>query len=110
MRVEFGSTSLMLPGDAMREVEASLLDGTARLSSDVLKVSRHGASSATTSGFLDAVNPSIAVISAGEDNSFLSQEVLRRLNNAGVHAFRTDINGNIVITSDGTTLGVIVER
>jgi len=100
----------MLPGDAMREVEASLLDGTARLSSDVLKVSRHGASSATTSGFLDAVNPSIAVISAGEDNSFLSQEVLRRLNNAGVHAFRTDINGNIVITSDGTTLGVIVER
>jgi competence protein ComEC len=109
MRVEFGATSFMLTGDAMREAEANLLDSTANLSADVLKVSRHGASSATTSGFLDAVNPSIAVISAGTDNSFLSQEVLRRLNNAGIHVFRTDLNGNIIITSDGTTLGVIVE-
>lgn len=100
----------MLPGDAMREVEAVLLDSTAHLSSDVLKVAHHGASSATISGFLDAVNPSIAVISAREENSFLSQDVLRRLTNAGIHIFRTDINGNIVITSDGTTLGVVVER
>jgi competence protein ComEC len=110
LRVDFGSTSFLLPGDAMREVEAALLDSPANLSADVLKVARHGASSATTSGFLDAVNPSIAVISAGEENSFLSQEVLRRLANAGVHVFRTDVNGNIVITSDGTTLGVVVER
>jgi len=110
MRIEFGSTSFLLTGDAMREVEANLLDSTTKLSSDVLKIARHGASSATTSGFLDAVNPSIAVISAGENNSFLSQEVLRRLNNAGVHVFRTDENGTIVITSDGITLSVIVER
>jgi len=110
MRIEFGSTSFMLTGDAMREVEANLLDSTTRLSSDVLKVARHGSSSATTSGFLDAVNPSIAVISTGDNNSFLSQEVLRRLNNTGIHVFRTDVNGNIVITSDGTTLGVVVER
>ena len=110
MRVEFGSTGFLLTGDAMREVEANLLDSTARLSSDVLKVARHGASSATTSGFLDAVSPSIAIISAGDNNSFLSQEVLRRLNNAGIHVFRTDENGNIVITSDGTTLGVVVEQ
>ena len=110
LRVEFGSTGFLLMGDAMREVEANLLDSTINLSSDVLKVARHGASSATTSGFLDAVNPSIAVISAGEDNSFLSGEVLRRLNNAGVHIFRTDLNGSIVITSDGETLSVVVEQ
>jgi len=110
MRIEFGSTSFLLTGDAMREVESNLLDSAVHLSSDVLKVARHGASSATTSGFLDAVNPSIAVISAGTDNSFLSQEVMRRLNNAGTHVFRTDLSGSIVITSDGTTLGVGIER
>jgi competence protein ComEC len=71
LRVEFGATSFLLMGDAMREVEAILLDGTTQLSADVIKIARHGASSATTSGFLDAVNPSIAVISAGEGNSFL---------------------------------------
>jgi len=110
LRVEFGSTSFLLMGDAMREVEANLLDGDAQLSSDVLKVARHGASSATTSGFLDAVNPSIAIISAGSNNSFLSQEVLRRLSSMGIHVFRTDINGSIVLTSDGTNIGVMVER
>lgn len=110
LRVEFGATSLLLPGDAMREVEANLLDSSANLSSDVLKVSRHGAASATTSGFLDAVTPSIAVISTIGEDGFLSQEVLRRLTSAGVHVFRTDENGNIVITSDGTNLSVIVEQ
>ena len=110
LRVEFGSTSFMLMGDAMREVEANLLDSTIQLSSDVLKVARHGASSATTSAFLDAVSPSIAVISAGNNNSFLSQDVLRRLGDAGVHIFRTDQNGNIIVTSDGTTLSVVIER
>ena len=110
LRIEFGSTSFLLMGDAMREVEANLLDSAVHLSSDVLKVARHGASSATTSGFLDAVNPSIAVISAGGNNSFLSQEVLRRLSGAGVHVFRTDVNSSIVIKSDGTTLGVVVTQ
>jgi len=110
MRVEFGSTSFLLMGDAMREVEANLLDSAVILSSDVLKVARHGASSATTSGFLDAVNPSIAVISAGEGNSFLSQEVLRRLSNMGIHVFRTDLNGNVVLTSDGTSISVMVDK
>ena len=109
MRVEFGSTSFLLTGDAMREAESNLLNGQANLSSDVLKVARHGAASATTSAFLDAVNPSIAVISAGVENSFLSQEVLKRLEDANAHIFRTDLNGNIIITSDGTTLGVSVE-
>jgi len=110
MRIEFGTTSFLLTGDAMREVEANLLDSTMQLSSDVLKVARHGSSAATTSGFLDSVNPSIAVISAGDGNTFLSNEVLRRLANAGAHVFRTDQNGNIVITSNGTILGVAVDR
>ena len=110
MRVEFGSTGFLLMGDAMQEVEANLLDSDTLLSSDVLKVARHGTSSATTSEFLDAVSPTIAVISAGERNSFLSQEVLRRLADAGVYVFRTDLYGNIVIVSDGTMLEVIVER
>jgi beta-lactamase superfamily II metal-dependent hydrolase len=110
MRIEFGTTSFLLMGDAMREVEANLLDSAMHLSSDVLKVARHGASSATTSGFLDAVNPSIAVISAGGGNSFLAQETLLRLSNVGAHFFRTDLNGNIIITSDGTTLRVTIEN
>ena len=110
LRVVFGQTSFLLMGDAMREVEANLLNSDAILSADVLKVARHGASSATTRGFLDAVNPSIAVISAGRNSDFLSNEVLRRIEDVPAHVFRTDLHGNIVITSDGIRLGVTVEQ
>ena len=110
LRVVFGQTSFLLVGDAMREVESNLLNSDKTLFADVLKVARHGASSATTRGFLDAVNPSIAVISAGRNSDFLSNEVLRRLEDVHAHIFRTDLHGNIVITSDGVRLGVTIQE
>jgi len=110
MRVVFGNTSFLLTGDAMREVESRLLDSDAVLSSDVLKVSRHGSAAATTSAFLDAVNPSIAIISAEAGSDFISQEVLGRLSSRGIHTFKTYERGTIVITSDGAVLSVVVEK
>ena len=109
LRVEFGNTSFLLMGDAMREVEASLLDSSANLSANVLKVGRHGIASSTTTAFLEAVNPNIALISTGEDG-FLSSEVLSRLSNSNIPVFRTDLNGNVVVTSDGNTISVMVDR
>ena len=72
------------------------------------KVGRHGIASATTSAFLEAVNPNVALISAGE-NGFLSNEVLNRLSSINVPIFRIDLNGNIIVTSDGNTINVVVE-
>jgi len=111
MRVDFGNTSFLLMGDAMREVEAILLDDlSVNLSADVIKVARHGDSSATTSGLLDAVNPNIAVISAERGSRRNSPEVNNRLANVFAHVFDTGNNGNIVITSDGVNLSVVVDR
>jgi len=107
MRVVFGDTSFLLMGDAMREIEYRLLDSPINLLSDVLKVGRHGSATSTTSAFLEAVSPSIAIISVGQEEGWLSNEVLGRLD--GIHTFRTDIHGNIVITSDGTRLNVVVD-
>jgi len=41
---------------------------------------------------------------------FLSQEVLRRFNDAGAYIFRADLNESIFITSDGTLLRAGAER
>ena len=51
-------------------------------------------------------HPTYAVISAGEGNSYghPHAEVLNRLRAAGVSVFRTDEQGTIVASSDGTTL------
>jgi len=110
LRVVFGDTAFLFMGDALREVEAILLDdANLTLTADVLKVGRHGDTSATTSGFLDAVNPAIAVISAETGSRRTAREVLTRLSDRHIHTFITGNNGNIVITSDGVRLGVTVE-
>ena len=79
------------------------------LDCDVLKVGHHGSDSSTTKEFLDAVSPSIAVISCGEGNKYghPHKEILDRLEAAGVTVLRTDIKGHIVIKSDGKTVTVV---
>ena len=58
--------------------------------------------------FLQAVNPSIAVISDGANNRYghPSDRVLQSLQNLGVNILRTDELGNIVLKSDGSTVSI----
>jgi len=72
----------------------------------VLKVSHHGARTATTPELLAAFRPCYAVISAGHANRFghPHPEVLERLAAYGVTVFRTDRDGAVVFRSDGKTL------
>ncbi|MGN4443475.1 S-layer homology domain-containing protein [Bacillus cereus group sp. MYBK79-1] len=62
--------------------------------------------------FLDAVKPSIAVISAGAGNRYghPTQETLAKLNAMSVNVYRTDLNGTVVINSDGSNISVRTER
>jgi competence protein ComEC len=82
----------------------------ANLKSTVLKVSHHGSKTSTSSQFLAAVNPEVAVISVGEDNPFghPSLEVMERLTDrlGEDNVYRTDQNGTIEFITDGETLWV----
>lgn len=110
MKLTFGGESLLLPGDAERDAERSILgeaeDGA--LHADVLKVGHHGSKNSTTPEFLSAVAPAIAVISAGEDNPYghPSPELLRRLSDADVPIVRTDREGAVHILTDGKRLEI----
>ena len=81
------------------------------LKSDVLKPGHHG-SKTSSSAILDAVKPSIAVISAGAGNRYghPTQETLAKLNAMSVKVYRTDLNGTVIITSDGSNISVRTER
>jgi competence protein ComEC len=74
------------------------------LESDVLKIAHHGSKSSTNQLFLEKVNPDIAVISVGAKNSYghPHQEVLERLSVKQV--FRTDLDGDIEILTDGKNI------
>lgn len=108
LAVDYGSVSFLFTGDMEREAEADLTASGADLSATVLKVGHHGSGTSTGSAFLDAVDPSYAVISVGTDNSYghPSPEALERLENFGVAVYRTDQCGNISMETDGTTVQV----
>ncbi|MGC2466630.1 MAG: DNA internalization-related competence protein ComEC/Rec2 [Candidatus Acidiferrum sp.] len=110
LRMKYGEREVMLPGDAEKQAESSMLadNSEAALRADVLKVGHHGSKNSTTPGFLAAVHPSVAVISAGEDNPYghPNPELLERLEKAGVRILRTDRDGAMHILTDGKQLEV----
>lgn len=112
IKLEFGSTSFLLTGDAGFDSEDEMITMGYDLQSTVLKVGHHGSKTSTSSGFLQAVRPQYAVICVGKDNSYghPTDEALSRLKVAGAEAYRTDEKGTIVITSDGTTLTFNFEK
>lgn len=107
-RLTYGDTKFLFTGDAIDVMERELLDDGVDLSVDFLKVGHHGSDTSTTQAFLDAVHPSVATISVGRNNHFghPSRRVLRRLERAGAVVYRTDLLGDIHITSDGRVLTV----
>jgi competence protein ComEC len=110
LRLKYGERSMMLPGDAEKQAESSILSdsGEAGLRADVLKVGHHGSKNSTTPGFLAAVHPSVAVISAGEDNLYghPNPELLERLTTAGVRILQTDRDGAVHVLTDGKKLEI----
>ncbi len=109
-RLAFGERALLLPGDAEKSAEHSILAGADRdgLRADVLKIGHHGSKNSTTPEFLAAVQPRVAVISAGEENPYghPSPLLLERLNQAGVPYLRTDTSGAIHVFTDGKIIEV----
>ena len=106
LHMNFGATSFIFTGDSEAAAELEMLSAGHNLSSDVLHVGHHGSTTSTAQEFLDAVNPSIAVISVGADNSYghPHNAVMSRMRVAGIKIYRTDHHGNIVIVSDGANL------
>ena len=102
LRVSLGDSSVLLEGDAEKQVErrvAALHHPTASL----LKVGHHGSSNATTSELVASAKPQFAIISVGSGNSFglPRTEILKRLTDAGTRVYRTDLDGAVSFYLDG---------
>lgn len=72
---------------------------------EYLKVPHHGSKNGLTKDFLEEVSPKIAVISSGKDNSYghPHRQILDMLAELDVHVSRTDIEGDVVLETNGTT-------
>ncbi|MBN1368348.1 MAG: DNA internalization-related competence protein ComEC/Rec2 [Dehalococcoidales bacterium] len=110
LRVTIGEVSFLLTGDISGQGEFALITNRAGLQSTVLKVAHHGSAYSTTAEFLAVVQPQIAVISVGADNSYghPAPETLDRLNGTvnEAYIYRTDESGTIEFITDGERLWV----
>jgi len=107
LRVSYGSVDFLLTGDAETGAENRMLTSGHPLGAEILKVAHHGSSSSSSSAFLSAVSPEVALISVGPNQyGHPTEQTLGRLQEAGATIYRTDEHGTIVITTDGATYSV----
>jgi competence protein ComEC len=114
LRLSWGKVSFLFTADIREEAEFELIGHRANLRSTVLKVAHHGSETSTTWQFLAAVDPEVAMICVGANNTFghPDSEVLERLiDRLGEgNVYRTDEDGTIELITDGERLWVKAEK
>lgn len=112
IRVSYGSVSCLLAGDLADDGEDAILASGEPVKSTMLKVGHHGSATSSTSPFLDAVSPDVAVISVGDGNVYghPTNEALHRLVDIGTTTYRTDCDGTVTFTTDGDEWTILTER
>jgi competence protein ComEC len=112
-RLDYGSFSMLLAGDAEEQTEHKLLTKDLNLEAQVLKVGHHGSKYASSADFLNRVKPEFAIVSCGAWNRYghPSQAVLDRLRaaNPALKLYRTDLHGEITLTTRGKQNDVSVK-
>jgi competence protein ComEC len=103
LRLDYGDFSMLFMGDAEEQSEQRLLGKDLDLKASVIKIAHHGSKYATSERFLQRVLPEAAIISDGAWNRYghPSQSVLDRLKAGNVKVYRTDLQGEITLTTHG---------
>ena len=99
MRVSWGNSSILLPGDLEIAGETRLLRRGGEVRSTVLIAANHGGAQSGGADFLRAVAPRIALIPVGRYNrdKAPARAALQRLSAAGAMILRTDLNGALSV-------------
>lgn len=111
VKITYGNTSFIFMGDAEEEEESSILAARKDLACDVIKIGHHGSSSSTSNALLQKVNPKYAVISVGKNSyGHPTANTLNKLIKSDITIYRTDLQGDIICTSDGKNVSFSTEK
>lgn len=104
LKLYYGNISLLFMGDAPSDIEHSILNKD--LKSNVLRVGHHGSRYSTSANFLYKVHPEYSIISVGNNNDYghPHKVTIDKLNRINSKIYRTDLNGTIIMTSDGNNI------
>jgi len=111
VRMNYGNVHFLLSGDMEEEEENALLDSKQDIRSQILKVGHHGSRTSSSYRFIKAVRPEAAVISVGwTGRNFPDSSVVGRIESTGCDLYRTDLDGTVVVETDGDTWKVNTEK
>ena len=99
LRIDYGTTGILVPGRISGEGESELLAGGTALNADILVVANGDASGTMGNAFLSSVAPTIAVCT-GE----IDWRTRARLQSLGARVYTILENGVMTISSDGTNV------
>jgi len=110
IRMKTLGTTVLFPGDIHGSGESSLLRNVPDLASDLVKVPHHGSKTSSTSEFIAAVRPTMAVIDVGGGNIYRhpSKEIVERYGRAGTAVVRTDRHGAVIVKVTATGRNVLL--
>jgi competence protein ComEC len=103
-KIEYGAFSMLLTGDITEKAERYLVEHEAPLQAEILKAPHHGSRTSSHPDFIRAVGPKDVIVSSGRFNVFHHPHpnIVERYRRAGATLWRTDLQGAIHITTDGT--------
>jgi competence protein ComEC len=103
LEIVYGDVAVLLLGDVGASVERTIYPRLTPARHRILKVGHHGSRTSTSQELLDHWRPDIAIISCGRGNTFghPAPGVLARLESIGARIYRTDLDGQITIDTDG---------
>ncbi len=122
VRITFGAVVFLFTGDAGIDAEHSMIARRHDLRAHILQLGHHGSRGASSQEFLEAVQPEVAIYSAGEVNwltrffrevfssSKPHPEMLNRLAAMDISVYGTNVHGTIVVITDGVTYEVVSEH
>ena len=87
----------LFTGDLEKEGEEELMASYPNLKASILKAGHHGSKGSSSEAFLDQLHPSLALVSAGENNRYKhpNDETLERFKQRHIKVLRTDKDGAI---------------
>lgn len=112
MKLTYGDIQFVFTGDAGIKEEQEMIDSGTDLRAEILHLGHHGSNTSTSSAFLEAVSPEVAIYSAGVDNSYghPHAEVLAAVENNDAEVYGTDVNGTVIVETDGSSYRVVTGR
>lgn len=112
LKFSYSGYSFIFSGDAEKEVENQILKAGYDISADVYKGAHHGSSTSNSKKFVKAVNPTYAVLSYEEGNSYghPHRETVELFNEEGIVYYSTTDYGTIVFTVDNSILDILTVK